>query len=298
MSIEIDKAFVQQFSDNLIHLSQQRGSRLMGTVKFKRVVGNSAHFDRLGATTATKNAVRHSDTPLTDSAHSRRRVTMDDFDWADLIDKQDEIRMLKSPESDYAMSGAWALGRSIDDFILDAADGNATSVTDIGAGTTSSVSLPSTQVVDEDFTTADSDLIVEKVIEAHRILVANDVDINEDLFFVINAAAQATLFNETEIQNFDTNTAKVLANGRMNTFMGFNFVIVNRLNGVADATDTNPIKCLAYARSGIGLALGQDVEVRITERADKRYATQVYCSMTGGATRIEEEKVVQVQCVQ
>ena len=46
---------------------------------------------------------------------------------------------------------------------------------------------------------------------------------------------------------------------------------------------------------GIALGVGKDVNARIDERADKSYATQVYYCMSIGATRMEEEKVVEVQ---
>ena len=35
---------------------------------------------------------------------------------------------------------------------------------------------------------------------------------------------------------------------------------------------------------------------RIEERADKSYSTQVYYCATFGATRMEEDKVVQIAC--
>ena len=47
-----------------------------------------------------------------------------------------------------------------------------------------------------------------------------------------------------------------------------------------------------------GLAVGADIQTRITERADKNYATQVFLSMTIGATRIEDEKVVEIECTE
>jgi hypothetical protein len=46
---------------------------------------------------------------------------------------------------------------------------------------------------------------------------------------------------------------------------------------------------------GIGLGVGKDVTARIDERADKGYATQVYYCASFGATRMEEEKVVEIQ---
>jgi hypothetical protein len=42
--------------------------------------------------------------------------------------------------------------------------------------------------------------------------------------------------------------------------------------------------------------MGSDITTRISERDDKNYATQVFLSMTIGATRIEDEKVVEVAC--
>jgi len=296
MSNEVNKAFVQQFSDNLIQLAQQRGSRLMPTVMNKKVVGKYAHFDRLGSTVAQLKVSRHGDTPLISTPHSRRRVSMNDYEWADLIDSNDEVRMLIDPRSAYAEAGAWALGRAMDDVIIAAATGNAVSID--ASDASSNVALPSGQIVDEDFSAADSNLTVEKLIEARRILMANDIDMSEQLYLVHNADALASLLNENEVQSFDYNTVKALVRGEVDTFMGFKFIRTERLLGTADGTDTDPVKCLAYAKSGIGLAMGKDIGVRISERDDKSYSTQVFANMTIGATRVEDEKVVEIQCVQ
>ena len=287
MSTEVNKAFVQQFSDNLIHLAQQKGSRLMPTVANKRVTGKYAHFDRLGATSATLRTSRHADTPLTDTPHSRRRVSLDDYEVADLIDTQDEIRMLIDPRSPYAEAMANALGRTIDDIIIDAADGNATTVD--SSDSTSTVAVAHT--VDEDFTTANSDIIVEKVIEAKRILMTNEVDPSEELFFALDSTALHNLLGETEVSSADYNTVRALVRGDLDTFMGFKFIHTERLNDNSEGFKN----CLAFAKSGLGLAIGQEPKVKISERPDKSHATQVYACMTMGAVRIEEEKVVVVE---
>ena len=52
----------------------------------------------------------------------------------------------------------------------------------------------------------------------------------------------------------------------------------------------------AWADDGLALAIGKDVMARIDERSDKGYATQVYYCMSIGSTRMEEEKVVQIDC--
>ena len=49
-----------------------------------------------------------------------------------------------------------------------------------------------------------------------------------------------------------------------------------------------------FTQSALGLAVGADIQTKISERADKNYATQVFLSMSIGATRIEEEKMVEI----
>ena len=45
MANTISKAFVQQFQDNLIHLAQQKGSRLRSAINEQSVTGEKFNFD-------------------------------------------------------------------------------------------------------------------------------------------------------------------------------------------------------------------------------------------------------------
>ena len=125
MSFQVTEAFVKQYNATIFHLSQQKGSRLAPLVRNESQRGKSQFFDRLGLVTAAKKTARHSDTPQIDTPHSRRRVTLVDYEHADLVDDTDKIRMLIDPTSDYAQSFAWAFGRAKDDEIILAADGDA-----------------------------------------------------------------------------------------------------------------------------------------------------------------------------
>lgn len=299
MSQQVTTAFVEQFSDNLLILAQQRGSRLRDTVLNKMVTGDAAYFERIGPTSAQIRTTRNGNSPQVDTAHSRRRVTLVDYEWGDLIDKQDEVRMLIDPQSSYALNAGYAMGRAMDDQIISAATGLSTSVTSSLTATTSTVALPSSQIVSADFGTSTSNLTVAKLIEANRILARNEVDMeNDEISFVFNASARASLLNTTQVTSADYNTVKALVNGDIDSFMGFKFHRTERILGTADGTDNAPIQCLALAKSGMGLATAMDIVVRIEERADKSFATYVYAMMTIGATRIEEAKVVQVNCAQ
>ncbi len=286
MSTEITTAFVEQYKSNVLHLAQQKGSRLRDTVRFEPVTGKSHFFERIGAVAAQKRTSRHADTPRMDTPHSRRRVSMDDYDWADLIDQEDKVRMLISPESQYAQAGANAMGRAMDDAIIAAAVGNAYG--GVAGGT--SIVLPSTQKIVH----GSAGLTVAKLLAAKEIIDGNDVDDEEERFCVLSAGQVTDLLNSTEVKSSDYNTVKALAAGQLDTFLGFKFIRSQRLG--TDSSGNRQVT--VYCKSGIGLALGADIETRITERDDKNYATQVFLSMTIGATRIEDEKVVEIACTE
>lgn len=284
MSVQITTAFVEQYKSNVFHLAQQKGSRLRDAVRTETVTGKSHFFERIGDTAALKRTSRHSDTPRVDTPHSRRKVTMDDYDWADLIDQEDKVRMLISPQSEYAMSGAWAMGRAMDDAIISAASGNAFG--GVSGGTT--VALPSAQKIVH----ASAGLTLTKLISAKEVLDAADTDPDEPRYMVVSAKQLSDLLGSTTITSADFNSVKALVQGELDTFLGFNFIRSERLE-----TDSNSDRLvLGFCQSAIGLALGRDIETRISERADKNYATQVFLSMTIGATRVEDEKVVQIAC--
>ena len=97
MSTQITEAFVKQFNSNVFHLSQQKGSRLRGLVRQESQNGKSQFFDIIGSVTAQKHTTRHGDTPLIDTPHSRRRVTLSSYKHADLVDDSDKIKLLIDP---------------------------------------------------------------------------------------------------------------------------------------------------------------------------------------------------------
>jgi len=283
MSTQITTAFVEQYSSNIQMLSQQKGSLLRDKVRLESVVGKNAFFDQVGSVTATVRSSRHSDTPQADTPHSRRRVTLVDYEFADLIDDLDKVRMLADPTSSYAQAAAYAMGRAMDDNIIAAATG--TAYTGVAGGT--STSLPAGQIIAEAGT---GRMTIAKLRTAKEILDLADVDPSLPRFIVVGPKQITDLLGTTEVTSSDYNVVKALASGDINSFLGFNFVVSNRLAVASSIRD-----CFAFVNDGIALAVGKDVTARIDERADKGYATQVYYSAAFGATRMEEEKVVKIQ---
>jgi len=283
MSSQITTAFVQQYSQNVQLLSQQKGSLLRDKVDVESIVGKNAFFDQVGVATAVKRTSRHADTPQMDTPHARRRCSLVDYEYADLIDEQDKVRMLIDPTSSYAQAAAFAMGRAMDDEIISAATGTAFT----GETGSTSTTLP----VGQQITEAGTDgLTIDKLREAKKILDLNSVDPSIPRYIIVSPKQIDDLLGTTSVTSSDFNTVKALVQGEVNAFMGFNFIVSNRLSIASSKR-----KCIAYAMDGIKLALGKDVMSRIEERADKGYATQVYYCMSIGATRMEEEKVVSIE---
>jgi len=284
MSDQISTAFVQQYSTNVAHLLQQKGSKLRDTVMTGSATGKAAKaVEQVGAVNAVKRTTRHGDTPLISTPHDARWVFPVDYEWADLIDDQDKVRMLINPQSPYAVNGAYAMGRAIDDEIIGAFNAtsktgeNGTTDTDLVAGHTLAVS--------------GSALTLAQLQDAKKLLMEAEVDVDNDpIYMAISASQHDDLVRMTSTQSVDTNVERSLVDGRVRSFMGINFVLTERLtvDGSGDRL------CPVWAKSGMHLTVWNDITTKISEREDKSYATQVYLKTTIGATRLEEGKVVMV----
>lgn len=297
MSDTINTAFVQQFRNNLELLVQQKGSVLLPHVNPEKITGKYTHFDRLGSGEASEVLTRNGDTPdPLNLAHSRRRVILRTFDAAELIDNADKVRMLIDPTSEYAMSIAYALGRKADDIILAALYGNSYAVDSADAQTT--VALSSGQIIDKSVGTPNSSLIVAKLRAAKKQFMLNNIDLQAETPIIVHAGTDLTdgLLTETVVQSADYNTIKALVNGEVDTFMGFKFVWCERLEQATHKDASGYVRAIAFTPSALGVAMGRDINVRISERDDKRYSTQVYGAFDIGASRRQEEKVVSIQC--
>jgi hypothetical protein len=293
MSFNITTHFVQQYTTNVQLLLQQKGSKLRNCVTVGSYTGKAAKaIEQVGPVTAQKRTIRHGDTPLISTPADARWVFPVDYEWADLIDDQDKLRMLIDPTSSYSQNGAYALGRAMDDeiisaFFADAKTGeNGSTTTVFGANQDVTVATGSTGA---------TGLNIAKLREAKKILMANEVDIDNDpLFCIITAEQHDDLLNEAQAISLDYNTRPVLVDGKITAFMGFNFVHTERL----PLNSSTQRRVPAFAKSGMHLGLFNDINTMISERADKGYATQVYVKGTFGATRTEEGKVVEIVCAE
>jgi len=287
MSFQVTETFVQQYGDNVLLLSQQMGSVLASMVRTKdRVTGKRVSFERLAATTMQKRTSRHAPMPQVDSVHTRRWANLEEQDWADLIDSEDELKMLVSLQSPYAINGAWAAGRTKDDILITALLGSA--VTGEEAGGTQA--LPAGQKV----AAASAGLTLAKIRASKKIKNKANV-LKSDQVFVHNAESLDDLLGDSTITSADFNSVRLLMNAEIDTFMGYKWLPTEQLTIITGTTRAN----IAFQRNAIGLAVGRDITPFVDTRVDLAgRPTQVYITLSLGAVRIEDEGVVEVAVVE
>ncbi len=295
MGVNIPSLYVSQFSSNIQLKMQQRGSRLRSCVSVGSHVGKQASpVDQFGAITAQKVAARFNPMGRVDAPVDRRWVTPVDYDLPQLLDSFDKLRLLTDPESSYVTNAVYALGRAMDEEIINGILG--TNLTGETGGT--STSFSSTQVVNVAQGAASAtNLTVSKLKEAKRLLMQANVDLaTEEIWMAINATNHDTLLDEIEITNADYNGGEaVLKEGRVMKFMGINFMHTQLLTtGTDDASGTStaiPVWC----KSGVHLGIWNDITTDISTRNDLQgIPYQAYAKGTFGATRLEENKCVKI----
>ncbi len=292
MSVNIPTHFVQQFATNIQLLLQQKGSKLRSTVMTGSHIGKQASpVDQIGAIEMQQVIGRFGAMGRVDAALDRRWVFPSDFDLPQLIDSYDKLRLLNDPTSSYVQNAVFAAGRKFDQLILAAINGtNQTGET----GSTATV-LPAAQKVAVNFgASSNTGLTVAKLREAKRILMAADLDLDDpmnQLTCVVKAKQHDNLLAEAQVISTDFNDKPVLVEGKIMRFLGINFVHSELVE--TSTYDLVPV----YAKSGVYLGLWNDISTDIDRRKDiQSLPWQAYVFMTAGATRLEEEKVVQVSC--
>jgi hypothetical protein len=279
--------YAQAYSQNIMQLAQQKYSKLLSTVYIKpNVRGKTFLQDQIGEWSMETKGGRNVQTPNNDPALARRMGIMVDYHDNRLLDRGDELKTISDPKSSYTIAAAQSLGRKIDDVIIGAGIGNAYS------GETGSTTVTNGNIV---LATAAS-MTLARIIAVKQQFDNADVE-TEDRFFVATPAAMDNLLNQTAVTSSDYAAVKALVRGEIDTWMGFKWIMSNRLLAVQPTPAANTASSLigiAYQRYGICLAMAAAPYVRTDERTDLSYSWQIYYELNVGAVRLEEDRVVKI----
>lgn len=293
-------SFVQSYGRNVQMMAQQLNSRLRDKVRIENPVGTRHYFELYNTNDAMRQVTtRFEDIQNTDTKFERVAVDLLDYDDAKMVDTFDKLKMLIDPLSPIAQAQAAQMGRQIDDIII----GNGSTTGVFGprlsgqAGTTSNAFPAGQQVAVNSWAygsgTGNANLTISKILEAKQKLDTAEVP-DGDRFFVLDAINNTKLLATAEATSKDFVSQANLERGQIQSFAGFTFVHSERL-----PTDGSGYRrCLAYHRTGIGLAIAQDAKADISIRKDKRSLPwQAYISLSMASSRLEDSKVVEVKCL-
>ena len=290
-AVTIPAHYNVMFHSGLSHLVQQKGSKLRPFLIEESANGEASFHDRVGASEAEETTTRYEDTPLIIVPHDRRMVTPRNATWATLLDDLDKAKVLTNPTNAYLENSRMAIGRKLDDFIIEAYFADAYS------GRTGDTAVPFDTdnviaVNDHSYDTGSGDIgmTVSKLQVIHDILKGNEVDSDEELYLTLAQKQVNDLLSDNHLSSHDYNTVKALQAGELNTFMKFRFIQIERL--LLDASSHR--RCMAWARGGMLFSVLQDLRTRISERPDKNYAIQVWARIQANAVRMEEAKCIEV----
>lgn len=286
MSVNIVNQRVIQYTNNLQLLSRQMGSRLRGAVDVGDHRGKQAvAVDQIGLISAQELNQRHGDSIYTDVDHKRRWVYPKHHATHALVDMQDEVELLVSPQSKYAQAHAAGHGLKMDQDILLAAVG--TSVTGETATGTEAFDTTNNRIAH-----GSVGFTFDKLNQAVRILREQMKNVMEPIYCAVAARGLEDLLGETKVGSADYNTVRVLMEGKIQTFMGVTFIWTEACD---INTSGSTYSSILWARSGLHLGIWKDIEGRVDELPGKNHSTQVSAYSTFGATRTEQAKVVEVQ---
>ena len=281
MAITIDKVYIQTFERNVRHLAQQADTRLRRFVTEKATDGQKHNWERLGSGEASLKAAARVATPTSDLPWSRRVSLAQTYHMGETVEQEDVVQMLIDPNSNVSAAIANGMKRKIDDILIAAATGTALN----GDGTTST--FPAGQVVGD----GTGAISIDNILEVQEKFYKNDIDPDESKVMVISPTVQRKLMSLMEVTSGDFQNSKALATGMLPDWMGFTWVVSNRLL----VPSAGQISCLAFTKRALGFQVNRDITAKVAEDPSLSFAWRIYAAMTMGAVRTEDEHIVHLK---
>lgn len=308
------EAFFNSYTTGYEHVLQERKPQYQGLLREERIEGENEAYDFLGIIDLDEKTTRFGDIPVEDLTHNRRWISPKFFEKAVFVDKLDDIALHTDPTSDYIQALAKGEIRRQNITVTNSFFSNVKGGKEPGDDTfvfTESAYVTSTRLTtggrvivhdaQNNFTAGgvSSGLTIDKLILAKQALgeLENDPD---DLFYIAVSPKQLSdLLREAETQSIDTNIIRSLVAGTVTEYMGFRFVVTNRIvvgssNDVD--SDTNVFKCPVWTKEGMLFAKHQSPIFNV-EKVVRKQVWQISARVGMAAIRMDEDKVIQIECI-
>lgn len=285
MSDTLPKNYIRTFENSVRHLAQQGTSRLINFCDVVNKQSEGHAWERMAASEASDKTARLQDTPNNNTDSSRRLTIVGTKNVGDSSEQEDIAQMLIDPNSNYAKSHGMAMRRAQDDLIISAALGDSRN----GDGT--ALAMPAGQVIGDGTASFNYDMVTETT---EKFLV-NDVDPDEEKVFVISPIQMRKLLQITEARSADyANIQTLQAKGVVENWMGYTWIVSNRLKLDATVQPTTGMNCFAMTKRAMGYQNAKDITCEIAKDPSKSFAWRIYTMMVAGSVRVEDEHMVHV----
>lgn len=297
MSDQIIAGYSQKHATGITILSQQMTRETMGSVIEETMDGERVKFDQISAIQLQPKQGRAAPMAVVETPQKSRWCTALMFEARDFIDRFDKLKVLNDPTNAYTSVQAAAAARRADKLIVDAAVGNAYEG-DHGADI---VVLPPEQIIAH----GNAGFTIDKLEEAiEKLKSSNGLDYGDSIHCFWTAKQEHQLINATEVKSSDFNNDKVMVDGELKNFFKVNFRRLEDFKGDAagrmlpvytDGGGAIVRRCVLWARSGIKYGTWKPPEGRVEWNVE-RSAWQISTDMASGAIRMEDNKVVVIEC--
>lgn len=280
MAQSITNAFVTLF-DAEVKQAYQGESSILDCVRLRQgVQGNTYKFPKLGKGSATARIPQTDVTPL-NVTYSQVTATMSDYNAAEYSDIFHQAKVNFDERSELVTVVSKAIGRRMDQLIIDALD---------------AASSPSTvaKTVVTSGSAAASNLNVGKLIAAKKALDAKNVPF-DDRHIVIHANSLSGLLGDERAISGDFASIKALVSGEINTFLGFNFYVVGDRDEGGLPLSSSDRSIFAFHRSACGMAVNMNQKTEINYVPEKT-SFLVNSMFSAGAVAIDDEGIVKITC--
>jgi hypothetical protein len=284
-------AATQAFNANLHKLAQQSVSKLADTVRMESMSTKSEFFDRIGGIRMLPRTSRHQDTAFTPLPFSRRRVDILDYEVGDIIDENEDVRKsLVNPQSATLMRFTEAGNINMDKTIIGGLLGNA--VATDSEFNVSNIALPASQAIVDGGT----NLPIDKIKNALEILGQNDVDLATDRpYMAITWSQYRSLLADDEFINkdFKLTSGEKLGVSSVSEVLGVDIRIVSQ--EVLPKTG-NVRSAVLYTKTSNIIGVNNRMSAKVLEDPTKGGSLRVIGKQNIGSVRMEEERVVKIDC--
>lgn len=292
-SYPIPEHHVQQYTNNVKAKIQLLGGKLAPLVTMGTYVGESSQVvNFIGEIDFSERTERWGDTKWVELEHKQSWISPSDFDVATPIDRIDLLRMIYDPASPYVDAVYKGYYRKVDriiaaSFFAPALRGK--------KGLTSTVF----DVTNRTVVHGGVGMTVDKLRALKVKMETAELDFDEEAPVLACTTDEIdNLLGTTQVTSSDFNSIKALVRGEVDTFMGFRFRKISPKLVPRLASDNTVRRCPVWMKSGMNWGDWQALQIRISERPDKNYTKQIHGAFTAGATRVEDEKVWDLQCKQ